>query len=226
MKNLGTLISDPALALQFRVIDPVPTAPRTLLVLLHGVGGNETNLGGLAAAVPQDTLVVLPRGPLAIGPQQFAWFRVAFGASGPQIVALEADESRRLLIRFIEQLQARHGVDAIHTTVAGFSQGGIMSASVALTAPERAHAFAVLSGRILPELEPAIASRERLSESRAFIGHGRQDDKLPVSWAERADAWLKALGIQPETRLYPGGHELTPAMAGDFLNWLQLPSQA
>jgi len=225
VKNLGALITDPAFALHFRTIEPVPAAPRALLILLHGVGGNETNLGGLAAAVPQDTLVVLPRGPLAVGPLQFAWFRVAFGASGPQIAADEAEESRSLLIRFIEQLQTRHGVDAQHTTIAGFSQGGIMSASVALSAPERANAFAVLSGRILPELEPAIAPKERLSKLRGFVGHGKQDVKLPVSWAERADAWLHALGVSHVTKLYPAGHELTPAMVGDFLNWLQSPSQ-
>jgi phospholipase/carboxylesterase len=165
-------------------------------------------------------LVVLPRGPIALGPEAFGWFRVAFTGNGPQIVASEADASRRTLIDFIAQLQRVHGVDAAHTVVAGFSQGGILSASVALTAPERVAAFAVLAGRILPELEPQLADAQRLSALRGYIAHGTYDDKLPVSWAQRASDWLDRLGVEHLTKLYPGGHELGPAMRADFLAWL------
>ena len=114
-------------------------------------GGQETNLMDIAAGLDPDTLVVFPRGPLPMGAQQFAWFRVAFTASGPRIVPEEAERSRTTLI-------------------AGFSQGGILSASVALSAPESVVGFAVLSGL------------------KAFSGHGTQDSKLPVDWAHRSDA--------------------------------------
>lgn len=225
MKDPGALITDSRFVLPFRVIEPAPSTPCALLVLLHGVGGNETSLAAAAAAIPSGTLVVLPRGRLALGPGQFAWFRVVFAAAGPQIIASEAEESRTLLIRFIEQLQAHFGIGATRTTVAGFSQGGILSASVALSAPERVHAFAVLAGRILPELKPAIATRERLAPLRAFVGHGQFDDKLPVSWAQRADALLTQLGVAHVTHLYPFGHELGAAMLKDFLAWLARPVQ-
>lgn len=54
-------------ALAFRVRQPQPAQPKALLVLLHGVGGAESNLLELAAGVDPDTLVVLPRGPLTLG---------------------------------------------------------------------------------------------------------------------------------------------------------------
>ena len=220
MKTLSPLSIDPAFALAFRTLQPLPAKPTSLLVLLHGVGGNESNLATLGAEAGSDTLVVLPRGPIALGPEAFGWFRVAFTGNGPQIVASEADVSRRILIDFIEQLQQTHGIDAAHTVVAGFSQGGILSASVALTAPERVAAFAVLAGRILPELEPQLADAQRLSTLRGFIAHGTRDDKLPVSWAQRSDDWLTHLGVAHETKLYPTGHELGTAMRADFLAWL------
>ncbi|MGJ4748504.1 hypothetical protein ACQV5M_19240, partial [Leptospira sp. SA-E8] len=106
------------------------------------------------------------------------------------------------------------------TVVAGFSQGGILSASVGLTAPERVQGFAVLAGRILPELEPMLASRDRLGRLHALIAHGRDDDKLPVSWAERAHAWLDTLGVAHALRLYPGGHGIGMTMAADFHDWV------
>ena len=219
MNDLSDLVTDPAFALAYRVREPAPMKPSTLLVLLHGVGGNETNLAELAAGVAPGTLVVLPRGPLELGAGQYAWFRVAFTAGGPQIVASEAEDSRMALVRFVEQLQAAHGIAPERTTIAGFSQGGILSASVGLTAPERVRGFAVLAGRILPELEPLLAPRQRLARMHALVAHGRDDDKLPVAWAERADAWLQRLGVPHALRLYPGGHGIGEAMARDFLDW-------
>lgn len=219
MKTLGPLSESPG-ALAFRTLQPAPVTPTSLLVLLHGVGGNETNLVALGADAADDTLVVLPRGPIMLGPEQLGWFRVAFTQDGPSINASEADASRRQLIDFIEQLQATHGIASERTTVAGFSQGGILSASVALSAPERVRGFAILAGRILPELEPQLADRARLAALRGYIAHGLHDDKLPVSWATRAESWLQALGVPHTTRLYPAGHALTPDMQRDFLAWL------
>lgn len=220
MSHLSPLINDPTSSLTYRVCEPAPARPSALLVLLHGVGGNETNLAEIAANVSADTLVVLARGRLTFGAEQYAWFRVAFTAMGPQIVASEADESRRALIGLIRHLQTLHRIDAARTVIAGFSQGGILSASVGLSAPESVKGFAVLAGRILPELEPVLASREQLAGLQALIAHGRADDKLPVSWAERAHAWLEDLGVTHELRLYPGGHGISSAMALDFHDWL------
>jgi phospholipase/carboxylesterase len=79
----------------------------------------------------------------------------------------------------------------------------------------------VLAGRILPELEPRLAARDALRGLRAFIGHGRDDTKLAVEWAHRADAWLTELGVRHETRLYGGDHGIPATMQRDFVAWLE-----
>ena len=207
-------------ALAFRIRQPQPAQPKALLVLLHGVGGSESNLADLAAGAGPDTLVLLPRAPLTLGPGQFAWFRVAFTASGPRIEAQEAEQSRLTLIRFVAQVQAAYGISPQQTVIAGFSQGGILSASVALTAPEGVAGFGVLSGRILPELEPHLADAARLTALQGFIGHGEFDSKLPVLWAQRSDALLSQLGVVHSSRRYPIDHGISAAMQADFLQWL------
>lgn len=218
--SLGPLQTDPGSGLSYRLRLPQPVQPKALVVLLHGVGGQETDLADLAAGVDPETLVVLVRGGLTLGPEQFGWFRVAFTTEGPKPALGEAEASRHALIRLVDHLQSLHGMEARRTILAGFSQGGIMSASVALCAPERVGGFAILSGRILPELEPRIASREWLAHLRAFIGHGEQDQTLPPAWARRADRWLDDLGIPHVTRLYPAGHTLNPQMRADVLAWI------
>lgn len=220
---IGDLQTDAALGLSYRIRQPAPLNPTKCVVLLHGVGGNETNLIDIAAGIDPDTLVVFPRGPLQLGAQQFAWFRVRFTAAGPGIVAEEAERSREALIHFVAQLRQRHGIAAQDTVIAGFSQGGILSASVALSAPELVAGFAVLSGRILPELEPRLANRERLANLKGFIGHGEHDSKLPVLWAHRSDKLLRELGVDHRLHLYPIDHGISADMRADFLQWIKAP---
>ena len=219
MRSHGDLISAPDYALSFRLLEPVPEHPRRLLLLLHGVGGHEGQLSKLGARVDSDTLVILPRAPRAVGGDMFGWFRVDLTDDGPRIVPEEAEESRIKLLEFIAQLQARHSIAPDRTVVAGFSQGGILSASAALTAPREVAGFALLSGRILPEIEPALGPRDALATLHALVVHGRHDDKLPLAWAERADAWLHDIGVPHVLRLHDAGHELTAAMQQDFLAW-------
>ena len=67
LNPIGELLTDAALGLSCRIRQPVPLNPAKCVVLLHGVGGNETNLIEFAAGIDPDTLVVFPRGPLHLG---------------------------------------------------------------------------------------------------------------------------------------------------------------
>lgn len=190
------------------------SAPKGRLILLHGVGSNEANLASLAASLPEELEVILLRGPLQLSPQGFAWFQVTFTNDGPSYNEVQAETSRQLLLRFIDALPA------LPTVIAGFSQGGIMSASVALTEPERVAGFAILSGRMLRELAPIIAEPYRRTHLRAFIAHGHDDNVLPERWAKEADAWLSTLGVAHETHYYNMGHEIVAPELADFSQWL------
>lgn len=194
--------------------------PLGRLFLLHGVGGNETNLMHLAGDLPEQLELVFVRGPLTLGPGQHAWFHVRFGANGPVINADQADASRVRLRDLARALRQADGPAPMPALMAGFSQGGILSASVALSAPDDVARFAILSGRILPELEPHLASPEKLELVSGFIAHGKHDDKLRVAFAEHADAWLTQLGVPHEMHLYPIGHSLNVDVIRDFTRWL------
>jgi len=222
MTDVLPLATDSDSGLQYR-LRPAAGRPAGRLLLLHGVGGNETNLLNLADMIDPRVEIAFVRGPLTFAPNQHAWFPVRFGPNGPEIDAARAEASRVQLITLLRALSAHdaaNGIAALPTVIAGFSQGGIMSASVGLTSPTHVTAFAVLCGRILPEIDPLIASRDALSAVHALVMHGRFDDKLPVAWADTADAKLTALGVAHDTRLYDAGHELTAEMADDFSRWV------
>jgi len=211
------LIDDLSLAYRLR---PGRGDPGGLLLLLHGIGSNETSLAALADQLPEELSVALVRSPIALGSSAYCAFDVNFSANGPVIDAVAAEASRQALVRFVAELQQRTGQPAERTLIAGFSQGGIMSASLALTAPELVAGFCILSGRVLPEIRQHIAARERLARLSALILHGEYDGTLPVLWAERSAALLKELGVAFESRIYPAQHEITRAMAEDFSAWI------
>ncbi|MBC3239360.1 phospholipase [Pseudomonas lurida] len=188
--------------------------PKGRLILLHGVGSNEGNLAALAESLPEELEVILVRAPLQVGPQGFAWYQVNFTSNGPSFNQEQAEASRLLLQRFIEALPA------LPTVIAGFSQGGIMSASLGVTEPELVAGFAILSGRMLREIAPRIASAERLKSVTAFIAHGHQDAVLPIDWASEADAWLDRIGVKHETHFYNMAHEIIGEELADFSQWL------
>jgi phospholipase/carboxylesterase len=190
------------------------------LVLLHGVGANEAGFIELARQFDPRLVVVLARGPLELGPGQYAWFRVNFTASGPAINPAQAESSRTTLLSFIEQLPQLHDIDPERIWVAGFSQGGIMSASVALTGPGQVAGFGILSGRILPEVLPQVKAVPALEQVQAFVSHGVQDDKLGIHFARNAKQVLDGFNVPLSYHEYEGGHSLSRPMLDDFNAWL------
>lgn len=219
MKTVGDRVSGETWPFDFATLEPRPDAPRWLVVLLHGVGGDETQMAAMGAALPDDALVVLPRGQRSISGDRIGWFRESVAGAAPQVVEDEAEEARTRLVDFIGRLQQRFDVAPTHTVLAGFSQGGELAASAALTAADGIAGFAMLCGRILPEVAPGLAPRRTLRTLHALLVHGRGDETLAPAFAQDASKSLDALGIKHELHLHDAGHELTQAMEGEFVRW-------
>lgn len=219
--KLNEILVEPVSGLSYRVQAARSGQGKApCLILLHGVGANEVGFIELARHMDPRLVVVLARGPLEFGPMQFGWFQVRFTQTGPAINAAQADLARQKLLSFIEQLPRQHDIDADRIWIAGFSQGGIMSASVGLTAPEKVAGFGILSGRILPEVLPDVQPGSALGKVRAFLSHGVQDQKLGIHFARNAKEVLDGFGVPLQYHEYEAGHELNMAMAGDFKQWL------
>lgn len=225
MRTPGEPVHGETYAFDFATLEPRPDAPRLLVVMLHGVGGDETQLAPLGARLPDDVLVALPRGQRSISGDRIGWFREALSEDGAQIVEDEAEDARGKLVDFVERLQQRFDVPPARTALVGYSQGGMLAATAGLTSPASVAGFAMLCGRIPPEIEPLIDRGEALSALEALVVHGREDDTLPVEWADRARESLDGFGVACQCRLHAAGHELTAAMEDDALAWLLDPAR-
>ena len=191
-----------------------------LLILLHGIGSNEKALFALAEQLPGKYLVVALRAPIGLGENKYGWYQADFSSGKPVINHAQEVQSRQAIIDCIGRLRAILDYDEQEVYLCGFSQGAIMSYSVALTRPDLVKGIAILSGRLLEEIKPSMAPKEKLQQLRIYISHGINDTVLPVQYARNAVAFLTSLDLTPTFNEYPAGHQLNTAMHADLVKWL------
>ena len=201
---------------------PAVAAPAPpLLLLLHGVGSHERDLMGLAPFLDPRFYIVSARGPNVLAQGAYAWFHVEFTAAGPVIDPREAEASRVTLLRFIDEVVEAYGVDQRRIFLLGFSQGAIMSLSLALTEPKKVAGVVAMSGRILPEVLPRVAPPDTLAGLPILLVHGTADPVLGIEYGRAARDRLSALPVALTYREYPMGHQVTEESLADVAAWLR-----
>ena len=192
-----------------------------LLLLLHGVGSHEEDLLGLAPYLDPRFLIVSARGPITIGPGMYAWFQVVLDPMHPTINPEQAESSRRAIIRFLGEAVEAYGADRARVFLMGFSQGAIMSLSVALTEPAAVSGVVAMSGRLLPEVLPLVAPPEALRGLRILLQHGTADQVLPIHHGRTARDHLAVLPLELTYREYAMGHQVSDESLADAAAWLR-----
>jgi len=210
------------LSLTHLVQEPTQTSSGKppLLVLLHGVGSNEQDLFALASYADPRFFVISARAPLVLGPGAYGWYRVQFTDDGPRHDPAEAEAGRAAAAAFIQEAVAAYDLDARRVYLAGFSQGAITSLSLALLAPETIAGAVIMSGRLLPEAQEAMAPPERLRGLPLFVAHGTRDAVLPISLGREINQVLSMLPVDLTYKEYDMAHQVSAASLGDISAWL------
>lgn len=210
------------LALHHLVREPsIKTEKPPLLLLLHGIGSNEEDLLGLADYLDERFFIVSARGLYTLGYGSYAWFHVQFTANGPVIEPEEAESSRLALLGFIDEVVEAYGLDPERVYLMGFSQGAIMSMSLALTEPEKLAGVVAMSGRTLLEVLPKIAPPEKFQELPIFVVHGTADQVLPINYGRDTRDILSKLPVDFIYREYPMAHHVSAESLADVAEWLK-----
>ena len=208
------------MALKYIVKEPaVVTANTPVIILLHGVGSNEQDLFSLAGQLPPQAIVISARGPITLKENAFGWYHLKFATGAPDINPGEALQSRDLIVQFIGQIAKKYNTGVSHIYLMGFSQGAIMSYYVALTQPGKLKGIVALSGRLLDEVKPKTAAKDKLTSLSVFMAHGNNDKVLNVQYSRDADKYIKKEGINNAYNEYPMGHEISPAEIKDIQKW-------
>jgi len=79
----------------------------------------------------------------------------------------------------------------------------------------------LLGGRMVDYLKPLVKPSSALSNMKVFIAHGSKDQTINVERAREANGYLRGLGLQPEYKEYPVGHEISQDMMVGLNEWLK-----
>ena len=188
-----------------------------LLVLIHGYGSNENDLFSFAEYLHPDLLVISLRAPLNLPMMGHAWYSLHFDAEqGKWSDDAEAIGSRELVLQFLDELMQIHPYDKSQVHLLGFSQGAILSFSLALTYPNRFASIVALSG-YLNENITTIPMEGKITQ--IYVGHGTQDEVVPYEWDKQGVERLRQAGIDVHFDSFPVGHTISQDGFHKLLEW-------
>jgi len=193
-----------------------PPAPgiRDTLLVLHGTGGNEDDLIGIAQTVAPGAAVISPRGKvLEAGAPRF-FRRLAEGVFDPAEVRSRGEE----LAVFIRAALTRYELDAGNVFALGYSNGANIASTVMLTDPEVLRAAVLLRPMLVFEPD----EKSDLTGKAVLVSAGRVDPIVPVESVEKLVSLLEERGAEVTLNWQLGGHNLVPSEVKDAAEWLGL----
>jgi len=194
--------------------EPASVAGRPPVLLLHGTGGDETDLLPLGRMIAPGSALLSPRGKVLEGGMPRFFRRLAEG------VFDEADVRRRAneLADFIAEAREAYGLAA--PVAVGFSNGANIAAAVLTLRPE-ALAGAVLLRAMVPLSDAKVdAGVGDLGGKGVLLLSGAADPIVPAENASRLAAILKDAGAIVEHKSLPVGHGLSQADVTLAKAWL------
>lgn len=178
---------------------PKTGTARQLVILLHGLGSNGQDLISLApywaSAVP-DALFLSPDAPFACDmvpagyPNSFQWFSLQ--SRDPQDMLAGVRMAAPILEAFIEEQLNAHDIAADQCALVGFSQGTMMSLSVAPFLKQKIAGVLGYSGALLWDTQKDAA---RAHHMPIRLIHGEADDVVPLGAYHMARQKLEAEGF-------------------------------
>jgi phospholipase/carboxylesterase len=124
------------------------------------------------------------------------------------------------VVNFIDELLDNYPIDTSDVTLIGFSQGSILSYSIALSFPEKVQKVGAMSGYLNLDIIKENYQNNNFSNLKIFASHGTADQVIPVEWARKSIPILEGLRIQTKYKEYPIGHGVSPQNFYDLKSWL------
>ena len=187
--------------------------PDRVLLLLHGTGGNESDLIPIGRALDPFAALLSPRGKVLENGMPRFFRRLREGVFDEEDIVRRADE----LAEFIGAARVAYEFPADPVIAVGFSNGANMAAALLLLRAE------VLAGAILframvplrPETTPQLEGK------RILISAGGMDPIVPVDNASELAAMLRAGGADVTFHLEAVGHALVSGDLTTAQAWLR-----
>ncbi|GAV13973.1 alpha/beta hydrolase [Paenibacillus sp. NAIST15-1] len=194
----------------------VPNKKYPVIFTLHGKGSNEGNMFGLVAPISDDFIVIGIRGNLPLGAGYQYYELKSLGNPIREMF----DEAIKQLEAFIQYAMDKYPIDPGKCYLLGFSQGAILSMTLALTMGDQLKGIVALNGYI-PDFVKTEYSLRSLNNVSVFVSHGEYDSVFPVRIVHETATYLKEHTQRITLKIYPTDHGVSEENQRDVLDWLR-----
>ena len=211
------------LSLQHIIKAPIGQLEKApVLFMFHGYGSDENDLFSFAGELPEELFIISVKAPYPLQPYGNAWYAINFDADQNKFSNNEqAIESRDKIAKFIDEALENYPIDAKNISLLGFSQGTILSYTVALSHPEKIKNLIALSGYVNFDIIADNFKQNDFSKLSVYASHGSQDQVIPIDWARKAPELLSELNIEHKYSEFPVGHGVAPQNFMELKEWLR-----
>jgi phospholipase/carboxylesterase len=185
------------------------------LFVMHGMGSNEQNMLSLVDGLDDHFYIFSVRGHLTQGPG-FAYFSIqGYGKPHREIF----DEGISKITTFINDATESYPLDSNQMYLMGFSQGAIVSMTLAAILGNKIKGVVALSGYI-PQFVKEEYTLNLGNHLSVFISHGEYDQVLPNEWGKESVEFFTRHGVPVTFKSYPEGHTVSVENHQDFHSWI------
>jgi phospholipase/carboxylesterase len=200
------------LAFVHRFIPAQPQTNAPTLLLLHGTGGDESDLVPLGQAVLPGAALLSPRGRISENGMPRFFRRFGEGRFDEQNLREEA----LALASFVGAAAQAHNFDPARVVAFGFSNGANIAAGLLLLHPH------VLAGAaLLRPMVPLIPGElPNLAGKPVLISAGQHDPIVPAANTLHLAKLLQSAGAEVTLKRQPLGHNLGQPDLQASAHWL------
>lgn len=190
-----------------------PSSRYPVIYLLHGMGSDEEDIFSLFESLKDRFILIAIRGPLQRGNGYTYYDLLRLGY--PDIDSFESILSA--LKQKTQLAQSTYPIDPERQFFAGFSQGAILSMSMAIRYGSAFKGIAALHGYV-----PQHVSAEKIADLEAvhvLITHGETDELFSAAIGKANETFFKDCSPLVSFKSYPHGHWVSEAEQTDVLAW-------
>ncbi len=192
-----------------------------VIYLIHGYGADKNDLFSFANYLPKELTVIAMQATFTMPfGEGGAWYSLELGPNGEHLSNIEqAKQSVQEISKFIDASISSYGFDKDNVFVLGFSQGAILSYSLALNNPEKFKYVLPLSGFIMNEIMPESFDKD-YSNLDFYSAHGTMDGVISIERGRTVSALLKKLDIKHIYHEFPAAHSIAQKEFEEVVAWL------
>ncbi|KIL45128.1 alpha/beta hydrolase [Jeotgalibacillus soli] len=186
-----------------------------VIFALHGIGYNEHDILDLVKELKNEFILIGVRGHLAHEKGYAYYYLKGYGNPDRELF----DKSMSMLQSFIEDMSKKYPIDLEQRYLLGFSQGAILSLSLALVLGQGIKGIVAMNGYI-PSFVKEEFSVKPINHMSIFLSDGQYDEIFPPQIGQENYDYLIEMAASVIYTTYPSGHEISEDNQRDLVMWL------